>query len=136
MSFQTELYCWVYQILLEISFQIINMYSISGFYNYCDTSYSRGGVNQMWTLRNSKDLLEYIQSRSLSSCNGIKTLEFSTLCTAIPHSQLNDKLRELVQLCFIKKYHLCRNKYIVLGKDTLILPKSSLKLISSTYSSF
>jgi hypothetical protein len=28
--------------------------------SYCNTSYSRGGVNQMWILKNSKDLLEYI----------------------------------------------------------------------------
>jgi hypothetical protein len=51
----------------------------------------------MWILKNSKDLLEYIQSRSLSSCNSIKTFD-STLYTTI-----KDKLRELVQLCFIKK---------------------------------
>jgi hypothetical protein len=30
--------------------------------SYCDTSYLRGGVIQMWILKNSKDLLEYIQS--------------------------------------------------------------------------
>jgi hypothetical protein len=30
--------------------------------SYYDTSYSRGGVNQMWILKNSKDLLEYKQS--------------------------------------------------------------------------
>ena len=71
--------------------------------SYCDTSYSRRGLNQMWILKNSKDLLEYIQSRSLSSCNNIKTFDFSTLYTTIPHSKLKDKLRELVQLCFIKK---------------------------------
>ena len=28
--FQTALYCWVCQMLLETSFQIINMYSIGG----------------------------------------------------------------------------------------------------------
>ena len=70
---------------------------------YHDTSYSRGGVNQMWILKNSKDLLEYKQSRSLSSCNSIKPFDFSTLYTTIPHSKLKDKFRELVQLCFIKK---------------------------------
>jgi hypothetical protein len=75
-------------------------------------SYSRGGINQMWILKNSKDLLEYIQSRFFSSCNSIKTFELSTLCTAIPHSQLKDNLRKLVQLCFIRRY-----KYLVLGKD-------------------
>ena len=32
----------------------------------------------------------------LSSCNSIKTFDFSTLYTTIPHSNLNDKLRELV----------------------------------------
>jgi hypothetical protein len=39
----------------------------TGLQSYCDTSYLRDGVNQMWILKNSKDLLEYIQSRSLSS---------------------------------------------------------------------
>ena len=40
---------------------------------------------------------------SLSSCNSIETFDFSTLYTTIPHSKLRNKLRELVQLCFIKK---------------------------------
>jgi hypothetical protein len=71
----------------------------------------------MWILRNSKDLLEYIQSRSLSSYNSIKTFDFSTLYTTIPHSKLKDKLRELVQLCFIKKNGQRKYKYLVLGRD-------------------
>ena len=74
-------------------------------------------MNQMWTLKNSKDMLEYIQSRSLSSCNSITTFDFSTLYTTIPHSKLKDKLRELVQLCFMKKNGQRRYKYLVLGRD-------------------
>jgi hypothetical protein len=74
-------------------------------------------VNQMWILKNSKDLLEYIQSRSLSSCNSITTFDFSTLYTTIHHSNLKDRLRELVQLCFIKKNGQRRYKYLVLGRD-------------------
>ena len=88
------------------SFQIINMHSIgrqNGLQSYCEINYSRGGVNQMWIPKNSKDLLEYIQSRSLASCNSIKTFDFSTMYTTISHSNLMDKLRELVQLCFIKR---------------------------------
>jgi len=54
---------------------------------------------------------------SLSSCNSIKTFDFSTLYTTIPHSKLKDKLRELVQLCFIKKNGQRRYKYFVLGRD-------------------
>ena len=71
----------------------------------------------MWILKNSKDLLDYIQSRTLSSCNSIKTFDFSTLYTTIPHSKLKDKLRELVQLCFIKKNDQGRYKYLLLGRD-------------------
>ena len=71
----------------------------------------------MWILKNSKDMLEYIQCRSLYSCNSIKTFDFSTLYTTIPHSKLKDKLMELVQLCFIKKNGQCRYKYLVLGRD-------------------
>ena len=39
----------------------------TGIQSHCDTGYSRGGVNQMWILKNSKDLLVYIQSRPLST---------------------------------------------------------------------
>ena len=111
----------------------------TGIQRYCDTSYSMGGVNQMWNLKNSKDLLEYIQSRSLSSCNSIKTFDFSTsLYTTISHSKLKDRLRELVQLCYIKKNGQRRYKYLVLVRDRSyfvkkapIPPKCSLKLIST-----
>ena len=71
----------------------------------------------MWIPKNSTDLLEYIQSRSFSSCNSIKTFDFSTLYTTIPHSKLKDKLMELVQLRFIKKNGQRRYKYLVLGRD-------------------
>ena len=41
----------------------------TGLRNYCDTSYWRVVVNQMYILKNSKDLLEYIKSISFSSCS-------------------------------------------------------------------
>jgi hypothetical protein len=90
----------------------------------------------MWNLKNSKDLLEYIQSGSLSSCNSNKTFDFSTLYTTNPHSKLKDKLRELVQLCFIKKNGHCRYKYLVLGRDISYFAKTPLidstKMFSET----
>ena len=54
---------------------------------------------------------------SLSSYNSTKTFDFSTLCTNIHHSKLKDKLRELVQLCFIKRNGQRRCKYLMLGRD-------------------
>ena len=119
---------------------------ITGLQSYCDTSYSRGGVNQMWNLKNSKDLLNYIHTaRSLSSCNSINTFDFFTFYTTIPHSKLKDRLTQLVQPCFIKMNGQLRNKYLVLRRDksyfviiktTLIPPKYSLNLLPSKCSSF
>jgi hypothetical protein len=80
-------------------------------------SYSMGGVTQMWILKKSKNLLAYIQSRSLSYCNSIKTLDFSNLYTTIPHYKRKEGLRELVQLCFIIKNGQRRYKCLVLGRD-------------------
>ena len=99
--------------LHETSFQIIKLCSIrvnNGLQSYCETSYSRGGVNQMWILKKSKDLLVYIQSGSLSYCNSINTFDFYTVYTTISHSKLNDRLRDLVQLCFIKKIYKITHK--------------------------
>ena len=73
--------------------------------SYSDTSYSKGGMNQMWILEDSEDLLEYIQLRPLSLCNIIKTFDFSTLYTIIPHSKPTDRYEELIQLCFKTGYN-------------------------------
>ena len=70
------------------------------------------------------NLLEYIQSMFLSSCNSITIFDLSTLYTTIPHSKLKDKLRELVQLCLIKKNGQRRYRYLVLGRDRSYLEKS------------
>jgi hypothetical protein len=53
---------------------------------------------------NSRDLLEYIQSGFFSSCYKIKTLKHMTSLhyTTIPYSKLKGRLKELIQLCFIK----------------------------------
>ena len=115
MSFQTALYCWVCQMLHEISFQIINMYSIGG---------QSWASELLWHY--SKDLLEYIQFRFLSSCNINKTFDFATLYTTLPLSKLKDKLRELVQLFFIKKNGQCRYKYLVVGRDRSYFVKNAL----------
>jgi hypothetical protein len=63
----------------------------TGHLSYCDTCYSRNGVNQIWILKNSKDQLAYIKARSLSTSNSTKTFDISILYTTIPHPKLNDK---------------------------------------------
>jgi hypothetical protein len=48
-----------------------------------ETVYSRSGINHMWILKNSKDLLDSLKSRSSSQVSSIKTFDFSTLLTVI-----------------------------------------------------
>jgi hypothetical protein len=40
---------------------------------YCETVYSRSGINHMWILKNSKYLLDNLKSRSFSHVSSIKT---------------------------------------------------------------
>ena len=49
-----------------------------GLQKYCETAYSRSGVNQMWILKNSKELLEHLQSPNFNRITSIKSFDFST----------------------------------------------------------
>ena len=84
---------------------------------YCDTIYSRNGINQMWILKNSKSLLEYVQAHSLTSVSSIKTYDFSTLYTTIPHSKLKERLGNLIKQSFLSKNGTRRYQYIVVKKN-------------------
>ena len=68
-----------------------------GVNKYCDKIYSRSGINQMWILKNSKELLDNFNSNSLSTINSNKTFDFSTLYTNIPHTKLKSSLAEFNQ---------------------------------------
>jgi hypothetical protein len=45
---------------------------------YGDTTFSRSGINQMWILKNLKDLLKTLSSRSQYLYNSIKIFDLST----------------------------------------------------------
>ena len=86
-----------------------------GLKKYCDVIYSRSGINQMWILKNSKELLENLNSNSLASVHSIKTYDFSTLYTTIPHSKLKSRLTELIRNAFRFNNGKKRYEYIFVG---------------------
>ena len=86
-----------------------------GLQKYCDTAYARSGLNQMWILKNSKELLENLKAQSLHSVNSIKYFDFSTLYTTIPHDKLKSKLKEIINQCFFHKNGNRRFQYVVIG---------------------
>ena len=94
-------------------------HSDSLYQKYCDTAYARNGVNQMWILKNSKEFLENLKAPSLHFVNNIKSFDFSTLYTTIPHNKLKFKLKEIINQCFFHKNGNRRFQYVVIDyKDT------------------
>lgn len=71
----------------------------------------------MWILKNSKDLLDNLKSRSFAEVNSIKTFDFSTLYTTLPHDKLKTRLKEIINKAFN-----CKNgnsyKFVVLGYNS------------------
>ena len=92
-------------------------YIKQGLQKYCETAYSRSGINQMWILKNSKELLEHLKSPTFNRVTSIKYFDFSTLYTTIPHQKLKDRLTSIIRNAFIFKNGNRRYKYLVLGLE-------------------
>ena len=95
----------------------------TGLQKYNDICFSRGGVNQMWILIISRDLLKTLSSRSQYVGNCSKTFDFSTLYTTISHMLLKSRIKELIQRCFSKKNGEQRYQYLVIGRGKSYLIK-------------
>ena len=86
----------------ELSIHLTKILSAvkEGQQKYCQTVYSSSGINHMWILKNSKDLLENLRSRSFSQVSSIKTFDFSTLYTTLPHDKSKTRLKETIHKAF------------------------------------
>jgi hypothetical protein len=67
---------------------------------YCATTNARNIVNQMWILKNSKELLANLKAQNLSQ-NSTQTYDFSTLCTTIPYEKLKSRFFYVIDNCFV-----------------------------------
>ena len=73
-----------------LSIHLANIMSAvkGGQQKFCETVYSRIGINHMWILKNFKYLLDNLKSRSFSQVSSIKTFDCSTLYNTLPHDKL------------------------------------------------
>ena len=71
-----------------------------GLQKYCETAYSKSGINQMWILKNSKELLEHLKSPTFNHVTSIKSFDSSTLYTTIPHKKLKERLTSIIRSAF------------------------------------
>ena len=81
-----------------------------------ETAYSRSGINQMWILKHSKALLDHLKSQNFNLITNIKSFDFSTLYTTIPHQKLKSRLATIIRNSFIHKNGNRRYKYLVLSR--------------------
>ena len=88
-----------------------------GLQKYWETTYSRSGINQMRILKTSKELLEHLKSPTINRVTSIKSSDFSTLYTTIPHQKLKDRPTSIIRNAFIFKNGNLRYKYLVLGHE-------------------
>ena len=98
----------------------------------------------MWILKNSKELLDNLQSHSLTSIHSIKHMifrPFYTLSayftlfyrsvhvlntgTTIPHTKLKARLSELIKNAFKRKNGKKRYEYIVVGYNSTYFVKNT-----------
>ena len=81
---------------------------------YCATVYTRSGVHQMWILKNSKELVDHLQSPHFKCVHSIRSHDFSTLYTTIPHEKLKTRLADIIRNAFFHKNGRRRYKFLVI----------------------
>ena len=71
--------------------------------NPSSVTYIRAGINEMWILKNSSELLQKIYSFHYPKIKSIQTFDFLTLYTPIPYQKLKDRIHMLVNQTFLYK---------------------------------
>ena len=100
--------------------------------SYCDTSYSSIGGNQMWILKNAKDLLEQVQ---LWFSPSVIPLQHLTILPSMPLFPTERQVKGVGPTVFHEKNNGQRRcTYLVLGLGIFCFIEN--KLISSTCSNF
>ena len=67
----------------------------TGLEKYCSIKTSHTGVNNMWILKNSTNLLSSLGHLGVHKATSIQTFDFSTLYTSIPHDLLKSRMNNI-----------------------------------------
>jgi hypothetical protein len=72
-------------------------------------------VNQMWILKTSKELLESLKLHFVPQIYRMKTYDFTTLYTTIPHDKLKTILFGIIDSCYFNKNSKRKYSYLVVN---------------------
>ena len=84
---------------------------------YCSIKTSHTGVNNMWILINSTNLLSSLGHLGVHRAPSIQTFDFSTLYTPIPHDLLKSRMNNIINNAFKHKNGATRYTHIKVGRN-------------------
>ena len=79
---------------------------------YCNRIAKTRGFNRMWIVDNSVEVLKKIAECNKKTVRNIRTYDFSTLYTSIPHKKLQKRIAKMINQCFNES----GRRYIHIGK--------------------
>ena len=80
---------------------------------YCSIKTRRTGVNNMWILKDSTNLLSFLGHRATS----IQTFDFSKLYTSIPPDLITSRMNNIINNAFKHKNGATRYTHIKIGRN-------------------
>ena len=89
----------------------------TGLEKYCSIKTSHTGVNNMWILKNSTNLLSSLGHLGVHRATSIQTFDFSTLYTSIPHDLLKSRMNNIKNNAFKHKNGATRYTHIKVGRN-------------------
>ena len=89
----------------------------TGLEKYCSIKTSHTGVNNMWILKNSTNLLSSLGHLRVHKATSIQTFDFSTLYTSIPHDLLKSRMNNIINNAFKHKNGATRYTHIKVGRN-------------------
>ena len=94
----------------------------TGLEKYCSIKTSHTGVNNMWILKNSTNLLSSLGHSRVRRATSIQTFDFSTLYTSIPHDLLTSRINNIINNAFKCKNGATQYTYVKVGRNKPISP--------------
>ena len=89
----------------------------TGLEKYCRIKTSHTGVNNMWILKNSTNLLSSLGHLGVHKATSIQTFDFSTLYTSIPRDLLKSRMNNIINNAFKHKNGATRYTHIKVGRN-------------------
>ena len=89
----------------------------TGLEKYCTIKTSHTGVNNMWILKNSRNLLSSLSHLGVHRATSIQTFDFSTLYTSIPHDLLKSHMNSIINSAFKYKNGATRYTHIKTSRN-------------------